>query len=292
LPDGIKYFQIEDVKTALDGCDLIICGVSSFGVEWFSTEILPILPEGIPVLSVTKGVYEKADGSLQYFPEFLTESLPAEKKGKIPFNAIGGPCTSYELMDRHQTMVFFCGKDQKTLEYLRSLLETDYYHIGTSTDIAGVEMCVALKNAYAVAVSMAIGLGEKIDGADAYMYNPQAAIFGQSIREMSRLVRLFGGNPAYAGDLPGAGDLFVTIFGGRTRKLGVLLGLGKSYAEASKELQGVTLESVVIITRMSRALRRMAAEGKIDLADYQLILFLDSVINAGAPADFPWEKFR
>jgi glycerol-3-phosphate dehydrogenase (NAD(P)+) len=86
--------------------------------------------------------------------------------------------------------------------------------------------------------------------------------------------------------------LFVTIFGGRTRKLGVLLGLGKSYAEASKELQGVTLESVVIITRMSRALRRMAAEGKIDLADYQLILFLDSVINAGAPADFPWEKFR
>lgn len=292
LPDGIKCYQIEQVKEALDGTDLVICGVSSFGVEWFADTILPVLPAGIPVLSVTKGLIDNSDGTLTTFPEYLTERLPEEKKGKIEFNAIGGPCTSYELADRHQTMVYFCGPNMTTLEKLKGFLQTDYYHITPSTDITGVEGCVAMKNAFAVGVSIAIGMAERIDGKDAYMYNPQAALFGQSIREMSRIVRMLGGDASLAGGIPGAGDLFVTIFGGRTRKLGYLLGLGKSYAEAKELLRGVTLESVVIITRMSRALRKQAEQGKADLKDYALLLFLDSVINQGAPAEIPWNSFR
>ena len=290
LPEGIKYYQIEDVKTALQGTDYIICGVSSFGVDWFADEMLPILPDGIPVLSVTKGLLDDEQGNLMTFPEFLASRMAKERN--ISFSAIGGPCTSYELMDKHQTMVYFCGPDAAVLAKFKQLLETEYYHIETSTDIRGVEGCVAMKNAYAVAVSMAIGMAERLDGKDAYMYNPQAALFGQSIREMTRIVRLLGGNGDLAGGIPGAGDLFVTIFGGRTRRLGYLLGYGKTYAEAKEELKGVTLESVVIITRMSRAIRKMAAQGKVDPADFALLLFLDSVINHGAAADIPWNTFR
>ena len=189
-------------------------------------------------------------------------------------------------------MVYFCGENKDILLRFKELLQTAYYHIEVTDDVRGVEGCVALKNAYAVAVSMAIGMAERLDGPDAYMYNPQAAIFGQSVREMTRLVRRIGGNGDLAGGIPGAGDLFVTIFGGRTRRLGYLLGLGKSYAQAKEELAGVTLESVVIITRMSRAIRRLAEAGKADPADFQLMLFLDDVINRGAAADIPWEKFR
>lgn len=290
LPDGLKCYQIEDVKSALEGTDYVICGVSSFGVEWFADNILPILPDGIPVLSVTKGLLDDAEGGLTTFPEFLASRMDAERD--IVFSAIGGPCTSYELMDRHQTMVYFCGPDPDVLARFKMLLETDYYHITPSTDIRGVEGCVALKNAYAVGVSIAIGMAERLDGPDAYMYNPQAALFGQSVREMTRLVRMMGGNGDLAGGIPGAGDLFVTIFGGRTRRLGYLLGMGRTYAEAKEELKGVTLESVVIITRMSRAIRALAAKGKVDPDDYALILFLDSVINGGAPADIPWKRFR
>ena len=109
-------------------------------------------------------------------------------------------------------------------DWLQSLLTTDYYHVATSTDIVGVGVCVALKNAYAVGVSMAIAL--RADGRpDAYMHNPQAALFEQSLREMTRLVRLLGGFRQVAG-IPGAGDLYVTIFGGRTRRLGYLLRQG------------------------------------------------------------------
>ena len=291
LPDGIRYYQIEELDEALNGTEYIVCGVSSFGVEWFRNEIIPRLIPGVPVLSITKGLLNLPDGQVKTFPEYFTESLPEHLKGKVSFSAVGGPCTSYELMDRHQTMVYFCGEDRCALEKFQKLFTTDYYHPDISTDVLSVEMCVALKNAFAVAVSMGIGLAEKLEGADAYMYNPQAALFGQSLREMGRLLKFYGGNPDFACGIPGAGDLYVTIFGGRTRKLGYLLGKGKSYAEAKIELAGVTLESVVIITRMCCALRTLAEQRKIDLADFRLLTFLDEVINQGAVCDIPWKDF-
>lgn len=33
LHDGINYYKITEVKDALAGADLVICGVSSFGVD-------------------------------------------------------------------------------------------------------------------------------------------------------------------------------------------------------------------------------------------------------------------
>lgn len=292
LPDGIKYYQIEELDSALEGTEYIICGVSSFGVEWFKEEIIPRLIPGVPVLAVTKGLLNQPEGAVMTFPEYFKKSLPPHLRGKVSFSAIGGPCTSYELMDRHQTMVYFCGEDSAALKQFQQLLTTGYYHPDISNDVLSVEMCVALKNAFAVAVSMGIGLAEKLEGADAYMYNPQAALFGQSLREMGRLLKFYGGNPDFACGIPGAGDLYVTIFGGRTRKLGYLLGKGKSYAEAKAELAGVTLESVVIITRINHALRELAAQGKVDPADFRLLSFLDSVINQNAVCDIPWQEFR
>ena len=45
FPAGLKYYEIEEVQTAIEGADLIIGGVSSFGVEWFAEKILPHLTE-------------------------------------------------------------------------------------------------------------------------------------------------------------------------------------------------------------------------------------------------------
>ena len=287
LPPGIRYFQIEDLPTAMEGTDFFIGGVSSFGVEWFADYILPRLPEKAVVLSITKGLRETETGIPETFPEYLARR---DKTGSISFNAVGGPCTSYELADRCHTCVTFCGRDFETLRTLRSCLATDYYHISCSTDIRGVETAVAMKNVFAAAVSTAIGANEMIVGLGGQeKYNPQAALFGESVRETARLLKLMGGDPDAI--MLAAGDLYVTVFGGRTRKLGVLLGRGKSYAQAKEVLAGVTLESVAIAKAMSDSLRKLAAQGKADLEDFPLLLTLDAVIHHGAKLEIPWEKF-
>ncbi len=263
-------------------------GVSSFGLDWFCDEILPIIPEDVPLLTVTKGMVDLEDGTLVPYPVIFAERQP---KGKnINFNAIGGPCTSYELADHDDSHVAFCGKDVETLKKIRSLLQTDYYHISLSTDITGVECAVAMKNAYALGVTLAVGLSEKMEGKIGVQhYNSQAALFGQSVKEMTRLLALIGGKPENI--VHGAGDLYVTVFGGRTRKIGTLLGRGLSFKEAMEELQGVTLESIVIATRTARAVRKLAERGVVSLADYPLLMHVDAIINEGASVDIPWKEF-
>ena len=216
--EGIKYYQLEDVELALDGTNAVLCGVSSFGVDWFCDKILPLIPDAVPVLSVTKGMIDQEDGTMITYPDYFISKLPAGKK--LSINAIGGPCTSYELADKDHSAVAFCGTDMEILRRFKKLFSTDYYHISLSTDVVGVECAVALKNAYALGVSLAVGLALGPDGSGKEHYNSQAALFGQSVKEMKQLLTLVGGGEENI--IYGAGDLYVTIFGGRTRKIGTL----------------------------------------------------------------------
>lgn len=288
LPEGCKYYQIEELSAAIDGAELIISGVSSFGVDWFADEMLPILPKHVPILCITKGMFDRDDGSLIPYPLHY-KALP--QGADFSINAVGGPCTSYELADRDPTHVSFCGPDIETLRWIKTLFETDFYHISLSTDIVGVECAVAMKNAYALGVTLAIGLSERIEGVGGVQhYNSQAALFGQSVREMRKLLRLTGGLDDNI--VLGAGDLYVTVFGGRTRFIGTLLGRGLSFDEAMAQLKGVTLESVVIATRTARAVRRLIAAGKAGAADFPLLLHIDDIISSGAPVEIPWAAFE
>lgn len=286
--EGMHYYQIEEVKSALNGSDAILCGVSSFGVDWFCDNILPLIPDNLPLLSVTKGMIDLADGSMITYPHYFLSKLPEGKK--LSINAIGGPCTSYELADKDHSAVAFCGSDMEILKWFKKIFTSSYYHISLSTDVIGVECAVALKNAYALGVSLAIGLAIGPDGKGREHYNSQAALFGQSIKEMKHLLQIIGGgeeNIVY-----GAGDLYVTIFGGRTRKIGTLLGQGLSFDQAIKKLEGVTLESIVIATRTARGVRRLAERGVVELGDFPLLIHVDEIINKGATVNIPWAAFE
>ena len=118
FPVGVKYYQIEEVEEAIAGADMIIGGVSSFGVDWFGDVILPKIPTEIPVLTVTKGLMDTADGKLLTYPDIWEDKM-AKIGHKVSLNAIGGPCTSYELVFHDQTEVAFCGKDMKILEKMK-----------------------------------------------------------------------------------------------------------------------------------------------------------------------------
>ena len=290
FPAGLKYYQIEDLEEALVGADLVIGGVSSFGVDWFGEVVLPKIPENVPVLSVTKGLMDTEDGTLLTYPD-LWKAMMDKIGKKVCLNAIGGPCTSYELVAHDQTEVAFCGDDIEVLRKIKAIMETDYYHVSITTDVVGIESAVALKNGYALAVALTIGVNQKAFGIDSELhFNSQAAVFGQAVKEMSKLLDYQG-----AGHLDnlcvGAGDLYVTVYGGRTRLVGILLGRGLNIDEAKAELNGVTLESLVVAVRVSRAIRAAAALGKLSMKDFPLLTHVDAILSEKAEVNIPWEAF-
>ena len=288
LPDSYRYYQIEEMQDALDGADLLVGGVSSFGIDWFCENVLKVIDPALPILTVTKGMMDDEEGGLHVYPE-LFEAQSGHRGLKL--NAVGGPCTSYELADLDDTEVTFCGPDIELLRWIRSLFETEYYHVSISTDVLGIEAAVAMKNAYALGVTLAVGLAEKRDGKiGALHYNSQAALFGQSSKEMMQLLKYMGAREESV--MMGIGDLYVTVYGGRTRKVGTLLGRGYSFEEAMAELQGVTLESIVIATRSARAVQKKIERGELKAEDFPLLRHIYEIIVDNKPVSVPWTSFE
>lgn len=289
FPKGIQYYQFDQWKEAVKGADFVIGGVSSFGVDWFLNEVLAYLDPALPVLSVTKGLINLPDGTLISYPAYWETEL-AKKGIQRQVNAIGGPCTSYELVAHDQTEVAFCGKDTAVIKMMKEAMQTSYYHISTTNDVIGLESAVALKNAYALGVAMTIGLVNRTLGPDAGLhYNSQAAAFYQATKEMTKLLRMQGADEDST--VIGIGDLYVTVYGGRTRKIGILLGEGKTYQEAMDILAGVTLESLVVARRVAKAIYRKAELGMVDLREFPLMTHVNDVLDNGKDAQLPWESF-
>ena len=170
-------------------------------------------------------------------------------------------------------------------------MKTDYYHISVTTDVLGIESAVALKNAYALGIALTIGLNKKKFGEDSELhFNSQAAVFGQAVKEMSRLLDFQGANTLDNLSV-GVGDLYVTVYGGRTRLIGILLGKGYDIDGAKKELNGVTLESLVVSERVARAILLNVENGKQKAEDFPLLLHINDILSGKTQANIPWESF-
>lgn len=288
-PEGTQYFYCENWQDAVTGSDFVIGAISSFGVDWFLEAILKKLDPSMPVLSATKGLADLGDGTLVSYPDYWVRAL---RKCGIRRNiyALGGPGTAMGIMHRDHTQVVICGKDSALLKKMKSALETSWFHISLTKDARGLETAVAIKNAYALGIAMALGHARKEQGGEDDSHcNSQAAVFTQAVKEMIRVLELQ--NAQFDSTLIGIGDLYVTATGARTRKLGLLLGEGKTCEEAQELLGGMTLESLVVIRRLADAITIRARKGQVSLEDFPLLHFVISVLDSGKMEELPWKQF-
>lgn len=121
-------------------------------------------------------------------------------------------------------------------------------------------------------------------------YNSQAALSGQSVKKCSGCWSFPGGDPSNIA--LGAGDLYVTVFGGRTRRIGTLLGQGIPFKQAMETLRGVTLESIVIASRTALFVREMIDENRVQADQFPLLLHIDELINQNKITPVPWNLFE
>ena len=55
------------MEECIKGADLIICGVSSFGMEWRCNNVIPKLPARIPLLSISKSMVDDCENNLNIY---------------------------------------------------------------------------------------------------------------------------------------------------------------------------------------------------------------------------------
>lgn len=294
LPPGVTPFYVEELETALDGADFILSGVNSMGVRWIGRTLAPYLKPGSRLIAVTKGLEADESGNLLILPEVLRSELPEGVRDQVSLAAIGGPCIAGELAARRPTCVFFGCRELETAQFLANVFRTSYYHIQTTQEIAALEVAVSLKNAYAMAVSLAAGWLQVAGGPDeagAHMHNPAAALFAQAVFEMGCIMKALGLRGEYASGLPGVGDMFVTCRGGRSSMLGSLMGEGKTYQQGRAILKGETLEAALIVEQMAIALPKLEARSLLSPGDIPLMRALIEVVAHGQPLDVDFDLF-
>lgn len=294
LPDNVKAYFIEELEEALEGRDFIVSGVNSMGVRWTGQQLAPFIRPGDMVIAITKGMEADNQGNLLPLPEVLRSELPESLRNQVSLGAIGGPCIAGELAGRRQSAVYFGCRELEAAQFMAENFRTDYYHVWVTNDLLGLETTVAMKNAYATGVGIALGVLENsggVDKAGAHMHNLAAALFAQACIEMHRMLEVLGGNTDFAYGLPGAGDLYVTCQGGRSTLLGKLLGKGISYVEAVKMMEGETLEAALFVQQMAKALPLMETRGILTSQQMPFMQMLIDVIVHNKPVEFLLDRF-
>lgn len=293
IPPSVQPFFHTEIAEAMREAEIVVLGVNSRGVHWAADAIAPHLQPDQIILMVTKGLESTPDGKLMVLPDVLAARLPASIRDRVHYAAIGGPSIAGELAARRHTSVVFVSRNAEILPRLQAVFSTPYYHIWTSTDMIGVEVCVALKNPYALATGLAQGVLETLpeDVAGAKNHNYAAAIFAQGLAETAYLVQLLGGNLETVYSLPGAGDLYVTTQGGRNSRMGRLLGMGKPYSDAVEEMPDETVEGVDCVLAVMPAIEHMIAQGTIAPDALPLLRELHRILTRNAQVAFDFNSF-
>jgi glycerol-3-phosphate dehydrogenase (NAD(P)+) len=290
LPSSIVPFYAAELRGALAGVDAIALGVSSAGVRWAGQALAPWLRAGVPLLMISKGlVYDGQRFAI--LPDILKQELPAELA--VDPVAVGGPCIAGELARKVETCVVFTGRNTESVNAWADLARGPYYHVFTSSDAVGTEVCAALKNAYAMGIGFAGGLHEKSGGSagSIAMHNCEAALYAQAIVEARRLLSLLGGEQESAFGLAFAGDLNVTCNGGRTGRFGRFLGRGLGRAGAISAMNGATLECLEILETLRVGLAQLERKSSFKLGDLPFLSHMLEVALDDRPVDIPYQHF-
>jgi glycerol-3-phosphate dehydrogenase (NAD(P)+) len=224
--DGIRLYRSPRLAEALSGAEIVVHGVSSAGAIAVMTRAAADLPD-VPVLSVTKGLLESPrSGQMERIDVVVGEYVGRA----IRFVHAAGPAKAMEIARGVLTWMEFAGREEGDASSCAQALAGDGLVATASNDIAGAELCSALKNAYATG----LGLWDGFVGANAH--NARAACFTQSIVEMRALVVAGGGHADTVYGPSGIGDLHVTAAAGRNRVFGERVGRGKAPERVAAEM--------------------------------------------------------
>jgi glycerol-3-phosphate dehydrogenase (NAD(P)+) len=218
------------------------------------------------LVHVSKGILKSTHGRL---------SAALEPMVGAPVGVLSGPTFANEVYAQLPAAIVLAlpdaVPDDECLR-LQALFASPRLRVYLSRDVAGVELCGALKNVLAIAAGV-------VEALDLGM-NARAALLTRGLAEMSRLVDCLGGRPETVMGLAGMGDLLLTATGrqSRNRTFGEKLALGSSPASAAESMGEQVVEGV----HSAVAAMALAADAGVDLPITREVL---RMLEGGDPKD-------
>jgi glycerol-3-phosphate dehydrogenase (NAD(P)+) len=216
-----------DLKAAISGSDYIVLGIPSYYLTGTLEKAEAKLLAGKVIISAVKGIVQ--DGH-QLVSQYV------HKRFGVPDDHIAnisGPCHAEEVAAEKLSYLTFASPNIELAKKIAGLFENRFMHTRWSDDLQGTEYASVLKNVYALACGIGIGVG--------YGDNFMAVLVTKAMHEMEYfLTKMLPRQrdilaPAYLG------DTLVTCYSqySRNRTFGLMIGKGYTINSAILELQMV-----------------------------------------------------
>jgi glycerol-3-phosphate dehydrogenase (NAD(P)+) len=207
-----------------------------------------------PLVRADQGIACACKGLEPGTGRLVHEVIAAELGAERPLAIVSGPTFARELALGLPTAVTVAANQPQFAESIAAALHGDGFRAYTSDDVIGVEIGGATKNVLAIAVGIADGLGM---GA-----NTRSAMITRGLNEIARLGEALGARRETLMGMAGLGDLVLTCTDNqsRNRRFGLLLGQGRTPAQALAEIN-----SVVEGARAAAEVRRLAQRHGVEM---------------------------
>lgn len=235
-PDYHSYAKIaqeqllisNDLEEIIGASDIILLAIpAAFLHSTLEDKTKGKILSGKTIISAIKGIVPE---TYQAVAEYLNQY---QDVNEADFGLLAGPCHSEEVVMRKLSYITIAFQDEEKARRIASLLRNSFMTVGVSTDIIGTEYAAILKNVYALASGIALGLG--------YGDNFQAVLVVNAMQEMKRFLNKVTGNSEDMHKTQYSGDLIVTSYSNfsRNRQFGKMLGKGYTVASSITEMKMV-----------------------------------------------------
>lgn len=231
FPDNLE--ACHDWQQALDNTQRILVSVPSHAFRKVLQDIKSFKKGRLDTLELswaTKG-FELETGLLPH--QVVKQIIPECQH----YAVLSGPTFALEVGAGLPTAITVAGSDEQWSAQMANCLRTKNFIAYTSSDIIGVEIGGAVKNALAIGAGLSDGLG--------FGANARIALINRGLRELARLGARMGARDETFVGLAGMGDLVLTCTDNqsRNRRMGLALAAGKNIEEAVAEI-GQVVEGI------------------------------------------------
>ncbi|MFU8805251.1 MAG: NAD(P)H-dependent glycerol-3-phosphate dehydrogenase, partial [Bradymonadaceae bacterium] len=199
LPKTLR--ATNDLAVCVSGKEMIVSVSPSHVVRPVIAQAASHIPEGVPIVSASKGIENK---TLMLVSDILEDVLPPRYHPYLCY--LSGPSFAREVAQNKPTAVTIASYNQRLAGRVQEVFSTPLFRAYTSNDVVGVEVGGAVKNVIAIASGAvtAMDLG----------HNATAGMITRGLHEITRLAVRMGANPLTLTGLAGMGDLVLTCTGG------------------------------------------------------------------------------
>ena len=268
LPDTLNISS--DIQKLIPRTNLLLIAVPAQTLRQNVRSLSTYISASTIVVSASKGL-EASSG--MRMTEIIKEEVPSLSSDNIC--ALSGPNLSEEILAGKPSSSVIAANNISTAKYAQSALKCSHLRLYTNLDVAGVEICGALKNITAIAAGICDGL----DLGD----NAKASIITRGLAEMTRFGRSVGADPSTFSGLAGMGDLIATCSSGlsRNNKVGRMLAKNIPLEEIQKSMDNVA-EGIDTAKAVIAVSNKLNIDLPIANAVYNILFNEMSVENAGA----------